>query len=277
MVGAGQAHDRAYYENPSLWAAERYLGDEAERRRLHACAAAVPPGARSLLDVGAGNGAFLRVLEEARPELRLAGVERAHAAVELAVCRFPLRMGSIDRIPAEDRSFDVVSSLEVIEHLPRGVYEAGLRELERVARTTLLIEVPYREGRVQVRCPYCGCEFNPHYHVRQFDDRAMRTLFTGFRCVRLEKITYRDVLLGPVVKRAYRAVRRRLGFFPPSCVCPQCGFRGSALEEGAAGSVDPAVRERTALALRVGRLGRRLLPARERAIAVIGVYERIGR
>lgn len=265
-------NEQAYYENPSMWAAERYLQHEAERKRLDACAAAVPPEARSLLDVGAGNGAFLRVLEDTRPGLRVAGVERSHTAVGLRVCAAEVRLGSIDAIPAEDRSFDVVSSLEVIEHLPYDVYEPSLRELERVARDHLLIEVPYREGLMHVRCPYCACEFNPHYHVRQFDDRAMQTLFRDFRCVRLEKITYRDVLFGPAIKRAYRALRLRTGFFPDNCVCPQCGFRASGLNGDGPG--DGGLRERTRRTLRLGAAGRRLLPHTERAIAVIGVYER---
>lgn len=266
------ASEPVYYENPEFWAAERYLGNEAELSRLRQCAGVVPSGARTLLDVGSGNGAFLRVLEEMRPELRMEGLERSQTAVRMAVCASEVREGSIDAIPHPDRSFDVVTSLEVIEHLPFGVYEASLRELERVAGRYLLIEVPYREGLVQVRCPHCACSFNPHFHMRQFDDGTMRSLFERFRCVRLEKTTTRDVMFASTVKPVFRKMRHWSGFFPATCVCPQCGFSAAASADG--GPVQD-VGSRTRRAVSLGRMARRLLPTTERPLAVIGLYERI--
>lgn len=266
------ASEPGYYENPALWEAERYLGNQAELGRLRHCAQVVPPGARTLLDVGSGNGAFLRMLEEMRPELRMEGLERSQTAVRMAVCASEIREGSIDAIPHPDRSFDVVTSLEVIEHLPFGVYEASLRELERVAGRYLLIEVPYREARVFVRCPSCDCSFNPHFHMRQFDDDTMHGLFERFRCVRLEKTTTRDVMFSSMVKPVFRKVRNWAGFFPPTCVCPQCGFSATAADGGA-----PVrdVGRRTQHAVSLGRVARRLLPTIERPLAVIGLYERM--
>lgn len=268
------SNEQSYYENPAMWQAERYLVADAERRRLQACAAVLPPGGGSLLDVGAGNGAFLSVVEQMRPDLALTGVERSLTAIDMAVSKARLHPGSIDAIPFEDRSFDIVASMEVIEHLPYGVYERSLAELERVARRWIMIEVPYREDRLHVRCPYCTCEFNPHYHMRAFDDDTMRGLFSGFRCVRLEKITTQDVVFGPVIKKAFRAVRRRAGFFPPNAVCPQCGFRAGGAVAAAAPELD--LGRQTERAMRLGAAGRRLLPRRARALAVVGLYERAG-
>jgi SAM-dependent methyltransferase len=267
------ATEPAYYENPALWAAERYLQSDAELGRLRRCAAVLPAAARTLLDVGSGNGAFLRVLEEVRPELRTTGLERSQTALRMAVCASEIREGSIDAIPHPDRSFDVVTSLEVIEHLPFGVYEAALRELQRVAGRYLLIEVPYREGLVHVHCPRCACSFNPHYHMRQFDDGTMHALFERFRCVRLEKTMTRDVVFSSVVKPVFRKMRDWVGFFPSTCICPQCGFQAAAAADPACPV--PDVGHRTRHALRLGRTARRLLPKTERPLAVIGVYERM--
>lgn len=272
--GMSTTVEQAYYENPAHWQAERYLLQEPEVRRLRACAAAVPADARSLLDVGAGNGAFLQVVEEMRPGLRAEGVERALTAIEMSVCRAPMHAGSIEALPFADRSWDVVASLEVLEHVPHGLYGQALAELERVADRYLLIEVPYREDRVLVQCPYCSCAFNPHYHMRRYDDADMRGLFRAFRCVGLRMITTRDVLFGGAVKKAFRALRRRAGFFPAHALCPQCGYHaeGAAAQTAAAGT---NVRGRTQLAMRVGQAGRRLLSLRSRPLAVIGIYERI--
>lgn len=264
--------EASYYENPDLWAAERYLGQESEVRRFHAAAAQVDPAARSLLDVGTGNGAFLRVLEELRPELETIGLERALAAVDQRICRAEIRVGSGDALPFPDRSADVVSALEVIEHLPFGVYEKSLEEMERVAARQVVISVPYREARLKVRCPYCTCEFNPHYHMRRFDDDTMRSLLPTFRCERIVKVEASEVMLGSLLLGGYRWVRERAGYFPAKAVCPQCGYRAAEVQRGAPAPAASA--GRVGRVMRAGQIARNLLPKRSRPKWVIGVYAR---
>lgn len=50
----------AHYMQSSVWAPENFLQSESERKRFKAVMSLVPSGISSLLDVGAGNGAFLR-------------------------------------------------------------------------------------------------------------------------------------------------------------------------------------------------------------------------
>lgn len=256
------------YDTREYWDADRYLANESERKRFETCVNLVPHDAASLLDVGTGNGAFLRFLEERRPEISVTGVERARAAIDAALCHAEIRQGSIDRLPFETGSFDVVTALEVVEHLPFKTYGSALRELERVARKWIIVSVPFRENRLYVRCPYCNCEFNPHFHMQTFDEGRMAKLMPTFSCVQHQKIRSPYIVGGELVAPMYRWLRKQLGFFPPHAMCPQCGF--SRNEHRPASVAGP---DRTETALRTGQLLRRSLPKRERAKWIVGLYK----
>jgi Methyltransferase domain len=266
----------AHYENPRLWVAERYLGNDAEVRRFETTARMLPPVA-GLLDVGAGNGAFLAVMERARAGTALLGYERSQAAIDRKVCEAPVRQGSAEALPFADREWDAVSALEVIEHLPYGVYEQALAEMERVAGRYIVISVPFRENRLLVQCPYCACEFNPHYHMRRYEEADIRGLFRAFRCV--EFVTVRTPVPAgyDLMTPAFRWVRRRRGFFPPMSHCPQCGFHAeSAPSTPRAGRAAEAAATaaRSSAALRAARLARRMLPTVQRPKWGIALFER---
>lgn len=218
------AVDASYYENTAMWAPERYVAAPDEVRRFNATAALIGPEVGSVLDVGAGNGAFLKTLEGLRPELQLAGIERSNTAIQRRVCATEIQAGSADDLPLGDQSVDLVTALEVIEHLPYGVYEKSLAELQRVARRQIMVSVPYRENRLLVRCPYCTCRFNPHYHMRRYDDETMQRLFPDFRCDRLVKVSVPEAVLKDAFRGTYRWLRSRGGFFPSYAMCPQCGY-----------------------------------------------------
>ena len=218
-----------YYENEQLWHADRYALDPAETARFQASEAMLPAEAGSLLDAGCGNGQFLAFLEERRPGLAVRGAERSRAAIARRVCRAEVDEASIDALPHPDGAFDVVSAQEVIEHLPFGVYEAALRELARVARGHVLISVPFREPRVAARCPYCGCTFNPHYHMRSYTRADLEGLVPGFTLARMEGVwTRRRYLLEDTLRRL------RGGRFPAHARCPLCGYTRAAAAGGAA-------------------------------------------
>lgn len=214
--------EQAFYEQDNLWRAERWLQGH-QLQRLTACVEMLPSDLRSLLDVGAGNGAFLSLVESrVSPTLALAGVERAAAAIDAGVCRSPLLFGSSDALPHTDRAFDLVSALELIEHLPWQVYERTLTELGRVADRFVLVNVPYRERRLHVHCPYCGCCFNPYFHMRVFRDADLQSLLPGFRLQGVRHIQSRENLLRALTL-PFR--KRVFGGFPPTAMCPQCGYR----------------------------------------------------
>jgi ubiquinone/menaquinone biosynthesis C-methylase UbiE len=79
-----------------------------------------------ILDVGCGTGANLKML---RAHGSAEGVDISEQAVEF--CRErgldSVKLGAAEELPYEDESFDLVTALDVIEHLDDDV--AGLREM----------------------------------------------------------------------------------------------------------------------------------------------------
>jgi len=116
------------------------------RRRIIAClveriCATSNNSNPNILDVGCGTGANLKMLAVYG---QAAGVDISPQAVEF--CRerglSSVKLGAIEHLPYESNSFELVTALDVIEHLDDDV--AGLREMRRVLRTDgrLLVFVP---------------------------------------------------------------------------------------------------------------------------------------
>ena len=84
-----------------------------------------------ILDVGCGTGANLKMLARYG---QAEGVDISQQAV--AFCRErgldSVKLGAVEQLPYENESFDLVTALDVIEHLDNDV--AGLREIRRVLR-----------------------------------------------------------------------------------------------------------------------------------------------
>ena len=82
-----------------------------------------------ILDVGCGTGANLKMLAE---HGRAEGVDISQQAVDFCHERGleSVKLGAAEDLPYENDSFDLVTALDVVEHLDDDV--AGLREMRRV-------------------------------------------------------------------------------------------------------------------------------------------------
>lgn len=132
--------EKDYYENPFLWNIERYLENKDELERLNKIIDIIPEDVLSLLDVGYGNGVFLHLLQSKRKGIYSVGLERSKIAVEVAYKNFNVKVieGDVSSLPFKDREFDCITALEVIEHLPYGVYEKAINEFERVSKKYIM-------------------------------------------------------------------------------------------------------------------------------------------
>jgi SAM-dependent methyltransferase len=87
-----------------------------------------------VLEIGCGRGAFARYLAEAGADVVAADFSPSAVALtaQLLDGRGEARVADITDIPFPDASFDLVVSLETLEHVPDP--SKGLRELVRVTR-----------------------------------------------------------------------------------------------------------------------------------------------
>jgi len=155
---------------------------------------------RRILDVGCGNGRH--VIFFAEQGFDVCGVDISKEAIEIANVwlakkglKGDLRVGDIEKLPFNDDYFDVVSSAEVLDHVPFLKAKKTLREIERVLalngyiyitlrstedsefgrgeevdRNTFVLQEGYEKGIIQ------------HY----FDLEEIKELLEGFKVFDIE-------------------------------------------------------------------------------------------
>jgi len=218
------SYERIYYENEIIWKPERNEGIDNERTRL--AIEWLPKDIISVLDVGCGNGIFTNRLHKNKSVL-IVGLDRSFSALRhVQGCR---SQGDATLLPFGDASFDLVASMEVIEHIPQPLFGQVITELFRVSGRYILITVPYKEEREHkfIKCPYCSCQFHPNYHMRRFDLSDLQDLFSDQTCVDLINVKGIVPVSVPRFPRLWNFLRKvyRSGHdFPPYAICPQCGF-----------------------------------------------------
>jgi SAM-dependent methyltransferase len=137
-----------------------------------------------ILDVGCGTGANLKMLAQFGDAQ---GVDVSSDAV--AFCRERglenVKLGAAESLPYEDNEFDLVTALDVVEHMDDDL--AGLREMRRVLRPG---------GRVLLFVPtfmfLWGVQDEVSNHRRRYRLNELRQVVTaaGFE---VERTTYANV------------------------------------------------------------------------------------
>jgi SAM-dependent methyltransferase len=110
----------------------------------------VPPEAGALLDVGCNAGELLGYCRALYPEMRLAGVDVNSNILEKVREYLPgadLHTAGAESLPLPDASFDCVTCIEVLEHIPPDLRARALGEIRRVLRPG---------GRLVLRVPHAG-------------------------------------------------------------------------------------------------------------------------
>lgn len=223
--------EKKYYEAPGFWV-EGALGDKSNQVRIETTVDMIPGDVRSLADIGCGNGIFGNYLMQKRPEISIMSIDRSEMA--LSYVKTQKKLGSIDNIPLENNSYDCVTCLQVLEHLPVHVYDQSLSELARISNKYVLISVPFNEDLqlYATQCPQCLSVFNADLHLRNYDVKAIDQLFTkyGFDCIGKQNIIPMEVLSGI---EFYQKLKKFI--CPPkksftSPICPICGYENATFK-----------------------------------------------
>jgi SAM-dependent methyltransferase len=172
------------HQNPNPM--QRWRIDRFHQRILTLLSYAKP---KSVLDAGCGEGFTLAQLQDALTDTTLVGVDFSRMALSWAkkqeTTRAGLGISDIHRLPFADDQFDLVMSLEVLEHLPRS--EDGLQELLRVSKDYVLVSVPHEpwfRGANFLRGKHLTAFGNDPEHLHNYTGRAFRQMVAGFAHVR---------------------------------------------------------------------------------------------
>ena len=156
-----------------------------------------------ILDVGCGTGATLRVLSEFGT---VVGIDSSQDALRFSRRRgeFGLVQARGEALPAQSESVDVITALDLLEHIPDDA--AAVAEMARVLRPggILLVMVP--------ALPFLWSEHDEALdHLRRYRARQLREILegAGLKVERLSPLI--TLLLAPIgaLRLLQRILRRK--------------------------------------------------------------------
>jgi SAM-dependent methyltransferase len=184
----------------------------------------VEPG--QVLDYGCGEGRYLEILGERFPDAGLVGSDISRVALEHVRERQPgarvVQMQD-ERVPEPDRSFGVVLSVEVLEHVSN--VESAVSEIGRLLAPGgwAVITTPcanpgspewianrLRGGLQSTPDGYGRFASDEPGHLRRLTSRDLRVLLSRAG-LEVERVDFRAQLFTPMMAWAPGRVSRRLG------------------------------------------------------------------
>ncbi|MCX7958198.1 MAG: class I SAM-dependent methyltransferase, partial [Deltaproteobacteria bacterium] len=208
--------EKNYYEQSSLW--EQATLDY-QKELIEEIRKIIPDDVRNILDAGCGNGIISNNLID-KYDITAVDISETSLKYVKADKKF---LASVDNLPFENESFDLVMVNDVLEHLNDETFIKALSEIERVAKKYIIVTSPFMENLKFnfTRCHSCKREFHINLHKRSFSFRDINKIFSNFNlcklvfCGRLYQST-----ITPFVE-----IRHKLGEYlkNENSICPFCG------------------------------------------------------
>lgn len=173
-----------------------------------------------VLDLGCGAGYLLRHLtQQITFPVDLFGADFSSSSIERARSTWPTertlpRFEYVDRYPTSfpESFFDLVYSIEVIEHLDDNMLSSMLEEASRVLRPggIFIVTTPNSEDleRLQTFCPNCESTFHIWQHVRSW---TAESLTVEIESKGFLKLYCEPTILESNLTRTAFAIGRKLG------------------------------------------------------------------
>ena len=121
----------------------------------------------TILDIGSQRGNFLWKIINDLPQKRIASIDisERYYNVHKKVLMENAYLGDVKVLPFKDNSFDIITCLEVLEHIDDT--NKVINELIRVASKYVILSVPSKE------------DSNPE-HIHCFTNKDLENLFEGY-------------------------------------------------------------------------------------------------
>jgi len=191
-----------------------------ERARTKDLLRLLPRGYTSVLDAGARDGYYSRLLVD---------YFRSVTALDI---NFPLKsrwrvwvQADLTTLPFSDNCFDVIFCTEVLEHV--SAVQKACREIARVAKHAVVIGVPYRQDtRIgKTTCNHCWKTNPPWGHVNSFDEQDLRELFPTMRAVELSLVGSSQERTNALAVALMDAAGNPWGTYDQLEQCVHCGSK----------------------------------------------------
>jgi SAM-dependent methyltransferase len=198
---------------------EQYRTTDSEKARTDDLLRSLPKGRRSVLDIGARDGHFSRLLTQYFPEVTALDLRKPAFAFPGVVTV----AGDATNLNFPDRSFDCVFCAEVLEHIPN--VQKACDEMIRVAKFEIVIGVPFRQDtRVgRTTCSACGKVNPPWGHVNSFDDRRLLDMFSALRVVSKSFVGSTNEVTNPLSTLLMDLAGNPWGSYDQDEPCIHCG------------------------------------------------------
>ena len=187
----------------------------------------IPTNVSTIIDIGCGNGVITNVLGNIYEVL---GVDRSENA--LKTVETEKISASSDAVPLPDKSFDLVLSSELLEHLNDEDLMGTVREIKRLSKKYIFITVPNDENpdKLSIKCPNCSYIYNSPNHLRSFNTNSFRVLFPEYNILNAFTFVKKVRYYNKAILKVKRKFTPHFSWIPyywiprnrRATICPKC-------------------------------------------------------
>ena len=140
------------------------------------------PANAAVLDVGCAKGFMMYDFKHLMPKLTIAGIDISQYAYDHAKPEIKpfIKVGNVRSLPYADRSFDLVISINTVDHLPLEECKQAIKEIQRVTKKDAFISVnAWRNDRERERLLKWNVTAQTNMHIDDWKKLFKEVGYTG--------------------------------------------------------------------------------------------------